>query len=57
MLLKSHAGKTELHDSRKRAERDGRPRRIGVEAQYSMAGTLCLERTHDNHADNEEGLA
>jgi hypothetical protein len=57
MLLKPHAGKTELHDLRKRAERDGSPRRIGVVAQYGMARTLRLERTDHNHADNEEGLA
>ena len=57
MLLKPHPGKTELHDLRKRAERDGSPRRIGVVAQYGMARTLRLERTDHNHADNEEGLA
>ena len=40
-----------------RVERDGSPRRIGMVAQYRMAGTFCLERTQHNHADNEEGLA
>src|ERR1700730_14921277 len=56
MLLKPHPGKTELHDLRKRAEGDGSSRRIGMVAQYSMVGTLRLERTDHNHADNEDRL-
>ncbi len=57
VLLQLHARKAEPHDIGQRIERDGRARRIGVEAQDRMPRMRRCKRPRDDGLNDEKGFA